>query len=207
VAIAGVIHNGIAVDRYPFHPLRRGSSSYLAFVGRASPDKGPEVAIRVARRLGRRLKMALKVEEACERQHFQHVIQPLLASGAVEVRLNGSAADAVRLLAGADATLFPIQWPEPFGLVMVESMACGTPVVAHEAGASPEVVEHGVTGFLVPGGDEEGLCAAVRRIGTIDPRACRQHVTRHFSAEVMVAAYGRLFARLPATHRCTCHSC
>jgi glycosyltransferase involved in cell wall biosynthesis len=191
VRIATVIHNGIAVDDMPFRPDRRGTGGYLAFVGRASPDKGPDVAIAVAARLHRALRMAVKINEPHEQRYWEQHVVPLLDTADVQVRANGTAEYAVELMAGADATLFPIAWPEPFGLVMVESMACGTPVIAYAMGSAPEVVADGETGFLVPPGDVDGLCDATGKVPAIDPATCRQAVQESFSARAMTGRYER----------------
>ncbi len=196
VDIARVVHNAVSVDELPFRPAPRRTDGHLAFVGRASPDKGPEVAVRVARRLQRRLKMAVKIIDPLERQHWRGVVEPLLAGANVDVAINGGREHAITIMAEAEATLFPICWDEPFGLVMAESMACGTPVVGYAAGASAEVVEHGLSGLLVPVGDEDALCQAVTRASQLDPRACRAHVVRHFSPQVMVRGYEQAFRAL-----------
>lgn len=190
-----VVHNGIDLTRFPFRgtPDRQG---YLAFVGRANQDKGPEVAIHVARRTGRPLRMALKVNEPAEFRYFDEVLRPLLTDGDVDLVLNGSAAESAALLGGAVATLTPLAWDEPFGLVLAESMACGTPVVAFDRGAAAEIIEDGATGFLVAPGDADGLCTAVGKVDGLDRAACRRRVADHFSASAMVSRYAALYARL-----------
>lgn len=196
VPVAGVVPNGIPVDSFPVRRERRGTSGYLVYVGRANREKGPEVAVQVARRLGRRLKMLVKVNEPAEQAYWRDVVTPEVQGADVELVENASPADKARLLAGADATLFPAQWPEPFGLVLVESMACGTPVVAYGDGAVPEVVVDEETGFIVTPGDLDGLCTAVTRVAQIDPVACRTRVEQHFSGARMVTGYEELFGRL-----------
>lgn len=196
VRIAATVHNGIAVEAFPFRVAARGNAGYLAFVGRASPEKGPDIAIRVAARLRRPLRMAVKINEPSEHRYWQRHVSPLLDRADVEVVVNGTAQQAVGLLAGADATLFPIQWPEPFGLVMTEAMACGTPVVAFACGAAPEVIADGQTGFLVEPGDLEGMCDAVEQVDAIEPAACRRRVEQRFSASAMTAGYEQLFEQL-----------
>lgn len=196
VPVAGVVPNGIPVDGFPLRRERRGTGGYLAYVGRANREKGPEVAVEVARRLGRRLKMLMKINEPAEQAYWRDVVVPRLKGADAELVGDLSMAEKALLLAGADATLFPAQWPEPFGLVMAESMACGTPVVGYGDGAVPEVVADGETGFVVAPGDLDGLCSAVERVGQIEPLACRARVEQHFSGEAMVAGYAELFARL-----------
>lgn len=196
IRIAATVHNGIAVETVPFRVAARGNTGYLAFVGRASPEKGPDVAIKVAARLRRPLRMAVKINEPAERRYWQRHVSPLLDRADVKVLVNGTAQQAVGLMAGADATLFPVQWDEPFGLVMVEAMACGTPVVAFGCGAAPEVIADGQTGFLAEPGDVDGMCDAVEQVGAIEPAACRRRVEQRFSAAAMTADYEQLFERL-----------
>jgi glycosyltransferase involved in cell wall biosynthesis len=191
--VAGVIYNGISLDRYPFQAEPGG---YLAFVGRAGPEKGATVAIEVARRLGRRLRMALKVNEPEEHRWWQQVLVPLMDNGDVTVLRDATQAQKTALLGGADAVLVPIEWEEPFGLVMVEANACGTPVIAFARGAAPEVVANGRSGLLVRPGDIDEFCAAVDKVRDLDRLACRQHVADNFSALRMVRAYERLYDRV-----------
>ena len=187
-----VVHNAIDLSQFPYRDIPDGRG-YLAFVGRANPDKGPEVAIEAARRLGRPLRMALKVNEPNEYEFFDEVIRPMLLSTDVELLLNASATRSAALLAGATVTLAPLAWDEPFGLVLAESMASGTPVVAYRRGAAPEIIEHGVTGILVPPARLDRLCAAVDIASGLSRRACRRRVERHFSAGVMVDRYVALY--------------
>ena len=198
VTVDHVVHNGISLEDHPFR-AEPDADRHLAFVGRASAEKGPEVAVRVARRLGRHLKMAIKVNEPAEQAYWDRHVAPLLAGADVEVVRNGTKQDAISIMAGAEATLFPIAWPEPFGLVMVESMAVGTPVVAYAAGASPELIDTGRTGVLVAPGDVDAFAAAVATAGTLDRAACRAHVAANFSNAAMVAGYEAVFAALTDT--------
>jgi glycosyltransferase involved in cell wall biosynthesis len=199
VAVDSIVHNGISMTDHPFRPAA-DPRSYLAFVGRANAEKGPEVAVRVARRTGQHLKMAVKVNESAEQRYWERVVAPLLVGGDVEVVLNGTKRDAIEIMAGAEATLFPISWPEPFGLVMVESMAVGTPVVGYANGASTEVVDSGKTGILVKPGDIDGLCAALAAAPRLDRKQCRLHVEQRFSSGAMVAGYEAVYQRLVRTH-------
>jgi glycosyltransferase involved in cell wall biosynthesis len=197
VPVRHVVHNGISMDDHPFRP-EADASRHLAFVGRANAEKGPEVAVRVARRSGRHLKMAVKVNEPAEQRYWDTVVAPLLEGGDVEVILNGTKQDAIDIMASAEATLFPISWPEPFGLVMVESMALGTPVVGYAAGASTEIVDSGRTGFLVEPGDVDGLCVALEAAPHLDRAACHDHVEQRFSGNAMVAGYAAVYEQLVA---------
>jgi glycosyltransferase involved in cell wall biosynthesis len=192
LALAGVVHNAIELRDHPFSEVH---GEGLAWVGRANPEKGPLDAIEVARRLGCPLVMAMKVNEAAEHVYYREVIEPALAGVDVEVRFNVPLRAKVQLMGQAACLLFPIRWPEPFGLVMVEAMACGTPVVAYANGAAPEVIAHGRTGYLVDEGDIDGLCEAVESVALLDPRACRDHVERRFSARRMVEGYLEVYER------------
>ena len=191
VPIAAVVHNGIPVDRYPFTPDK---DDYLLFVGRSNRDKGPAVAIEVARRLGRQLVIAMKINESSEREYWEDVLRPLIGSDpAVDVVPNPQHDNKAELMARAAALVVPIRWPEPFGLVMPEANACGTPVVAFDIGAAREVIAHGKTGFVVPPGDLDGFCAAVEHTKDLLPHDCRTHVVRQFSVQRMVADYERVY--------------
>lgn len=190
-----VVHNGIDLSRFPFRSTP-DSPGYLAFVGRANPDKGPEVAIRVAQQLDRPLRMALKINEADECRYFDEVLRPLLMDADVDLVLNGSCAQSAAILGGAVATLAPLAWDEPFGLVLAESMACGTPVVAFDRGAAAEIVVDGETGFLVAPGDVGGFCTAAEKVTELSRTACRSRVADHFSASAMVSRYAALYERV-----------
>jgi glycosyltransferase involved in cell wall biosynthesis len=191
------VHHGIDLDGFTFNP-RRGQ--YLAFLGRMSPDKGLDIAIRVARRTGWRLAIAARPplpfvdnpEARRDRDYFEHVIRPLLDEPGIELIGEVGGVEKDRFMGNAAALLFPIRWPEPFGLVMPEALACGTPVLALGEGSVPEVVEHGVTGFI--GQTEDDLVAAVGRLGEIDRGACRRRAEQRFSPSAMAEAYERVFA-------------
>jgi glycosyltransferase involved in cell wall biosynthesis len=190
VRYAGTVHNGIDLDAYPF---RAEKEEFLIYIGRSNPDKGPAEAIAAARQAGMPIKLILKRGEAPERAYFEEAVAPLLGDD-VEVLENVPHAEKVDLLGRAKAMLFPIRWPEPFGLVMVEAMACGTPVVTTNWGAAPELVDDGVTGFRR---DSYGdLVDALRWVGEIDPAACRARVERHFSARAMVDGYLEIYERV-----------
>lgn len=192
LSYAGTVHNGIDCSLYPF---RSEKEDFLVFLGRANHEKGPEVAVEVAKRLGMPLVMVVKRAEDHEIRYWSEVVEPRL-TGAERLHAEVSHDEKVDLLGRARAVLFPIQWEEPFGLVMTETMACGTPVIAFARGSAPEVIVDGKTGFLVE--DFDAMCEAVGRVGEIDPRECRRHVEERFSAEVMVRAYEEIFSRVLA---------
>jgi glycosyltransferase involved in cell wall biosynthesis len=188
----GVVYNGIALDRYPF---REDKDDFLFFLGRADEEKAPHLAIEAARRAGRRLVLCATTKIEQEQAYWADKVEPLLADD-VEVRGECDQEQKADLLARAMALLFPVQWPEPFGLVMTEAMACGTPVIAWRNGSVPEVVADGQTGFIVGSMDE--MVAAVGRVGELDPHAMRARVEQRFSAEAMVAGYERVYQRVLA---------
>jgi glycosyltransferase involved in cell wall biosynthesis len=183
-------HNAIAMDSYPFHP---GNDGYLLFLGRMSPDKGAHHAAALARETGLPMILAGKMHDLLERQHFAANVEPLLG-GNIEYVGEVSHDEKVRLLQNALATVFPIQWPEPFGLVMVESMACGTPVVATRQGAVPEVIEQGRSGIIVDSPAE--LAEAVKQAITLDPHECRASAIERFSPARMVDDYVAAYQRM-----------
>ncbi|MGH2674315.1 MAG: glycosyltransferase family 4 protein [Actinomycetota bacterium] len=190
---AGVVHNGIDTASYP---LREDKEDFLLFIGRTHPDKGPHRAVDAAVAAGLPLVMALKTAEPVELEHWQHEVQPVLPPGA-EILHEIPHEQKVDLLGRARAVLFPIDWDEPFGLVMIEAMACGTPVIATPRGAVPEVVVDGETGFIVPVEDYADAAAeAIKRAADLDPRSLRRHVEERFSADSMVAAYEGLYQRV-----------
>jgi glycosyltransferase involved in cell wall biosynthesis len=183
-------HNAIALDTYPFEP---GNDGYLLFLGRMSPDKGAHHAVQVARQLGLPMILAGKMHDVQEREHFDSNVRPYLTD-AIEYVGEVSHDEKVRLLQRAMVTVFPIQWPEPFGLVMVESMACGTPVVATRFGAVSEVIEDGRSGVIVDEFDQ--LAAAVERAAALDPEECRRSATERFSPQRMVGEYVAAYQQL-----------
>jgi glycosyltransferase involved in cell wall biosynthesis len=191
VRYAATIHNGIDLDAYPLNTGPR--SDHLVYIGRATEDKNPAGAIRVARASGRELKLVAKRHQPEELKYWKHCVAPLLGSD-VEVLEEIDHDAKVALLQQAYAMVFPIVWPEPFGLVMVEAMACGTPVVAGRHGAATELIEHGRTGFLCD--TESEMVSAIERVERLDRDACRQHVSQNFSASRMGADYEALFNTL-----------
>ena len=190
VAVETVIPHGIDTGRYVQGP---GGGGYLAFVGRMSPDKGVHRAIEVARRSGMPLVVMVKMRAPEEHQYFRDVVEPMLGSD-VELLLEPDEAHRIDLVGRAEALINPIMWPEPFGLVMAEALACGTPVVASPNGAAQEIVEPGVTGFLES--DVDGLVEAVGRVGELDRDVCRAAAERRFSMHRMVDDHVRLYRRL-----------
>jgi glycosyltransferase involved in cell wall biosynthesis len=166
---------------------------YLAFLGRISPEKRPDRAIEIATRAGLPLKIAAKVDEA-DQIYFEQIIRPLLANPLVEFIGEIGEDQKQEFLAGAVALLFPVDWPEPFGLVMIEAMACGTAVIAWRQGSVPEVIDHGRTGFIVDSIDE--ALAAVEQIGSLDRHAVRRYFEKRFTAERMARDYVRIYESL-----------
>jgi glycosyltransferase involved in cell wall biosynthesis len=182
------------------HTFREGPGSYLAFLGRVSPEKGLDRAVEIARRAGMPLRVAARIYPE-ERPYFERTIGPLFrASPWVEFvgEVGGEAKDD--FLGGASALLFPIEWEEPFGLVMIEAMACGTPVVAFRRGSVPEVMTDGVTGFVVD--DVPGAVAAVRATAALDRRACRRAFAERFGVARMAGDYEAVYHRLAVGEAC-----
>jgi glycosyltransferase involved in cell wall biosynthesis len=172
---------------------------YFAFLGRISPEKGADKAIRIAAAAGVKLKMAAKVDNA-DRAYYESEIAPLIAASP-HVEFIGEINDEQKpaFLSGAHALLFPIDWPEPFGLVMIESMACGTPVIAFNRGSVPEVIDHGLTGFIVP--DEAAAVAAIGSLDKLDRRAVRAQFDRRFTARRMAEDYLDVYEELMIARR------
>jgi len=183
IPIAGVVHHGIDVATVPFGD---GEGGYLAFLGRMVPEKGAHRAVRIARRAGLPLLIAAKMREAPEKAFFEAEVKPLLGRD-VEYIGEVSSADKHQLIGGAKALLNPITWPEPFGMVMLEALACGTPVVARASGAAPEIVSHGNVGFL--GRSDAELARALPRVDDIDRLTCRTWAAQRFSLELMAKGY------------------
>ncbi|WP_235919359.1 glycosyltransferase family 4 protein [Aureimonas psammosilenae] len=186
---AGVVHHGIERDRYRFSA---GPGRHLAFIGRMTDQKRPDTAIRVATAAGRAIRLAGTVDVG-NPLYFEREVKPLLSNDAVYVGPLGDAAKG-ELLGQAEALLFPVDWPEPFGLVMIEAMACGTPVIAWDRGSVREVVEDGVTGFVVR--SEEEALAALARIGSIDRAGVRRRFEERFTSDRMAADYVALYRKL-----------
>jgi glycosyltransferase involved in cell wall biosynthesis len=191
------IHHGIDVASYEFTP--RATGGHLLFLGRFSPTKGAHHAIEAARRSGRRLILAGKIDPA-NAGHVRRAIEPHLDGDRIRYVGEADGPTKRRLLAEADALLFPIEWDEPFGLVMVEALSSGTPVIGFRRASVPEVVDDARTGFVVD--DVEGMVGAIDRIGEIDRRACRIVAEERFTVERMVddveGMYGRVLERVSA---------
>ncbi|AXK73116.1 glycosyltransferase family 4 protein [Lysobacter sp. TY2-98] len=185
---AGCVHHGFPPELYPYSAAAGG---YLAFLGRISPEKRPDRAIAIARAAGMPLKMAAKVDDA-DRAYFHTVIEPLLQGPGVEFIGEIGDADKPAFLGNAAALLFPIDWPEPFGLVMIEAMACGTPVIGWRCGSVPEVIDDGISGRIVD--SEAEAVAAVRDLASLPRAAVRAAFERRFTADVMAANYEALYA-------------
>ena len=190
----GTVYHGLPADLHTFHP---NAGTYLAFLGRISPEKGVDQAIAIAREAGMPLMIAAKVDPA-DQNYFDEVVRPLLDEPGVEFIGEIGEAEKDAFLGDAYALLFPIDWPEPFGIVMIESLACGTPVIAFRHGSVPEVLEHGVTGLIVE--DAAGAVRAVERVLRIDRRLCRQAFERRFTAARMAEGYLKLYRRLARSH-------
>lgn len=188
------VYNGIDLSQYEFFPQSQ-EPPYLAFLGRLSPEKGPHLAIEIAKRSGWRLKMAGKVD-VVDRDYFEGEIKPHIDGKQIEYLGEASHAQKCELMGGAVATLFPITWREPFGLVMVESMATGTPVIAMELGSTSEVIAHGQTGFLCHSVDE--CIAAIDQATQLNRFACREYVQNHFSVQRMADGYEAVYQQVLA---------
>jgi glycosyltransferase involved in cell wall biosynthesis len=192
---AGNVPNGLPRDLLPFQPFAKGD--YLAFLGRISPEKRPDRAIEIARRAGVRLKIAAKVDRA-DQTYWEESIRPMIeANPSVEFVGEIDDRQKASFLGEARALLFPIDWPEPFGLVMIEAMACGTPVIAFRRGSVPEVVEHGVSDLIV--GDVEEAADAVRDLKYLNRLLVRRAFERRFTVQAMAQAYLEIYRGLPGT--------
>jgi len=199
IAVSAVIHHGIDLDDFPQGAgLGDAEGPYVLFLGRATESKGVHIAARVAARAGLRLIIAAKIQEPEEHAYFETAVRPLLGNRLVYVGEVGPLA-RLRLLQGATALLNPIQWPEPFGLVMIEALACGTPVVAFARGAATEIVEDGVTGFLAA--NEEEMVKLVGHITVLDRARCRRSVELRFATDRMVDDHISFYRRIVAGDR------
>ena len=186
------VHHGLPRD---LHTFQSQPGEYLAFLGRISPEKGLDRAIAIARQAGMKLRVAAKIYPE-ERAYFEHTIEPLLRESQSWVEFIGEVGGALKdeFLGNALALLFPIDWPEPFGLVMIEAMACGTPVIAWPNGSVPEVIEDGVTGFIV--GTVNDAVRAVSRVESLSRKACRNAFESRFDSRRMARDYLDVYRRL-----------
>lgn len=190
VPISAVLPHGVDLDA---HHAGSGAGEHLMFVGRMSPDKGVHRAVRVARAAGRRLVIASRLREPEEHEYYETCVRPLLGpedEGPIEMAVG----PRLRLLADAAALVNPIRWPEPFGLVMAESLACATPVLAFPEGAAPEIVDHGVTGFLCR--DEADMVARCGQLDSLDRGTCRATAESRFSVGRMARDHEELYRRI-----------
>ncbi|MCL6472983.1 MAG: glycosyltransferase family 4 protein [Firmicutes bacterium] len=184
---AATIPNAVMIDRYPFS---ESTGNYLLFVGRMNEEKGAHIAASVAKRTGKRLIMIGKCSENHEKQYFKDKVKPYLTRK-IEYLGEVDHETKLELYQGAECTLFPIQWPEPFGLVMIESMACGTPVIAIRNGSVPEVIRDGQTGFIVD--DKFGMIEALKKIDKIDRACCRDLVIKEYNEELFIDRHERIY--------------
>jgi len=184
------VYHGLPADMYQFHDK---PGIYLAFLGRISPEKRVDRAIEIAKQVQIPLKIAAKVDPV-DKDYFESVINPLLRDSLVEFVGEIGKGEKEDFLGNAYALLFPIDWPEPFGLVMIEAMACGTPVIAYRGGAVPEVIEEGHTGFIVEG--LEDAVEAVRRVPELSRKRCREIFDQRFTAARMAHDYVKVYERL-----------
>ena len=190
LAWQGTVYHGLPRELYSFcaQPL-----NYLAFVGRIAPSKGPAAAIEIAQRVGMRIEIAAKIDEG-DRPYYEREIAPLFTRANVHYRGELGDREKNGFIGRARALLFPIEWPEPFGLVLVEALACGTPVIAFGRGSVPEIIEHGVTGFVVDDIDE--AVEALKCIDDIDRTRCRAAFEQRFTASRMADDYLHIYAKL-----------
>ena len=186
----GNVYHGLPENSLPFNP---GPGKYLAFLGRVSPEKRPDRAIEIALRAGFPLKMAAKVDPV-DRAYFDSVVQPQLGQPGIEFVGEIGDGEKADFLGNAIASLAPIDWPEPFGLNMIEAMACGTPTVAFGHGSVPEIIDNGISGVIVHNVEE--AVQAVRRVATLSRRACRKAFERRFTVSRMVDEYLAIYEQL-----------
>jgi glycosyltransferase involved in cell wall biosynthesis len=198
---AGTIHHGIDLSRFQFTPE---PGDYLAFLGRISFEKRPDLAIAIAHQAGIPLKIAAKIETGRDREYFESMIRPHIDGRNIEFVGEISESEKSEFLGGALGLVFPIDWPEPFGLVMIESLACGTPVLARPMGSVPEILRDGTTGFLEM--DISRLADRVKDLDRIDRIGCRRWVKEHFSVERMVEDHLHVYHRAVGDRRNLLHS-
>ena len=186
----GNVYNGIDITSFPF---KEKSGNYLAFLGRMSPEKGPLEAIKIAKKMKMKLIMAAKID-VVDKEYFSKKIKPLIDNRMIKFIGEIGHKKKVQLLQNAKATLIPINWREPFGLVLTESMACGTPVIAFKRGSVPEVIKDKKTGFIVKNVDE--AVESLKKIDQIDRRDCRKWVEEKFTSEKMANGYEKIYSKV-----------
>ena len=186
----GTVYHGLPKDLYQFHPEE---GKYLAFMGRISPEKRVDRAIEIAKRLGMKLKIAAKIDRV-DREYFEESIKPLFEESFVEYIGEIGEGEKDEFLGNAYALLFPIDWREPFGLVMIEAMACGTPVIAFRRGSVSEVMKDGVTGFIVE--DVDGAVKAVEQLPSVSRKSCRRYFDEHFTSTRMALDYLAIYRKV-----------
>jgi glycosyltransferase involved in cell wall biosynthesis len=186
----GTVHHGFPPDAYK---ASTKPGKYLAFLGRTSPEKGLDRAIDIANKAGMPLRIAAKIDKS-DQEYFDSCVKPLLNSANVEFLSEIGYPEKNKFLADAAALLFPIAWPEPFGIVMIEALACGTPVIAYPFGSVPEVIQDGINGFIVS--DIEGAVRAIEEIGKLDRRKVRKSFEQQFTASRMTQDYLKIYNRL-----------
>jgi len=187
-----VVYHGINEKEFSFSNKRK---DYLLFIGRLHLQKGADIAIKISRILKIPLKLAGQPSSS-QKEYFDQKIKPYLKDSSIEFLGKLSKNRLSSLYQNAKALLFPIQWEEPFGLVMIEAMACGTPVIAFGRGSVPEIVKDGRTGFIIEPGDIDGMVKAVKKIDQIDRMACRRHVEENFTIERMVEKYEKIYKKI-----------
>lgn len=184
----GTVYNGMDIDKFYYNDSPK---DYLAFLGRYSPEKGTDAAVQVAYKSGEKLKIAGNI---WGNGFYNEKVIPYLQKGKIEDIGFLSKEKISDFLANAKALLFPVKWREPFGLAMIEAMACGTPVIAFDSGSVPEIIKHGKTGFVVE--NEQGMIEAIKNIDKIDRRECRKHVEKNFTTEKMVDGYEKAYEKI-----------
>lgn len=191
----GTVYHGLDLSEYPYSGK---GGSYLSFIGRLAPEKGLDGAIKAAIVVNKPIHVATSsMAQNKNTPYFDEKIVPFVGHSGVKFTGFMSGSDKSKFLENSVALLFPIQWEEPFGLVMVEAMACGTPVIAYDRGSVSEIVRDGVTGFIVPPEKGvDGLVEAIKKIDQIDRKACRKHVEEHFTVEKMVEGYERVYQKV-----------
>jgi len=186
----GTVYHGYPVEKFPFNAE---PEDYLVFVGRFSPEKGPAEAIQIAQKVQMKLIIVAKIDPF-ERAYYEEVVKPLIAPPFIEYVGEKGEEERNEIVKKAKAFIFPLDWPEPFGLAVIESLACGTPVITRNRGSMPEIMIHGKTGFICETWEE--MADAVQDIKYIDRRACRRHVEENFSISRMVSGYEEIYERL-----------